>query len=241
MVKRENGNEVKSKNTGFVAKVLPAWLGITLVLWVLTAWMTFFWVPSDTRQGIAQRIFYYHVPTAWVSGVCFALSFIYSIVYLARRDLRNDSLASAYATVGWVFTTGVLITGPLWAKPIWGGYWNWADQRLVSYFILWMAYAGYLLLRMGVADPQKRARFSAILGIVAFLDVPLVYMAIRIWNPPSHPKAVIGGGAKSGLASEKMLITFLVSLMAFQLLSLLLSYLYYKFLEQERRLLEDKG
>jgi heme exporter protein C len=203
--------------------------------------MTFFWVESDTRQGIAQRIFYYHVPTAWVSGVCFALSFYYSIIYLVRRDLQKDSLASAYATVGWVFTTGVLITGPLWAKPIWGGYWNWSDQRLISYFILWMAYAGYLLLRMGVADPQKRARFSAILGIVAFFDVPLVYMAIRIWNPPSHPKAVIGGGAKSGLFDDKMMMTFFVSLIAFQLLSLLLSYLYYRFLEQERILLEEKG
>lgn len=239
MVKRENGNEVKSKNTWSLTNLLPYWMALTLLFWVLTAWMTFFWVESDTRQGIAQRIFYYHVPTAWVSGVCFALSFFYSIVYLARRDLQKDSLASAYATVGWVFTTGVLITGPLWAKPIWGGYWNWADQRLISYFILWMAYAGYLLLRMGVADPQKRARFSAILGIVAFFNVPLVYMAIRIWNPPSHPKAVIGGGAKSGLFDHKMMMAFFVSLIAFQLLSLLLSYLYYRFLEQERALLEE--
>jgi len=240
MVKRENGNEVKSKNTSRLTNVLPYWMVATFIFWALTVWMTFFWVPSDTRQGVAQRIFYYHVPTAWVSFLCFTLSFYQSIRYLIQRDLRNDSLASAYAIVGWVFTTGVLITGPLWAKPIWGGFWNWSDQRLVSFFILWMAYAGYMLLRMGIADPQKRARFSAILGIVAFLDVPLVYMAIRIWNPPSHPKAVIGGGAKSGLFNDKMMITFLVALVAFQLLALLISTLYYRFLEQERELLEEK-
>ncbi|MDH4199026.1 MAG: cytochrome c biogenesis protein [Spirochaetia bacterium] len=239
---------MQSKNTihrkeapDLMSRVLPVWMIITFLLWSMTIYMTFLWVPSDTRQGIAQRIFYYHVPTAWVSGAGFAISFIFSIVYLLTRNLKYDNLAAAYATVGWVFTTGVLITGPLWAKPIWGAFWNWSDQRLISYFILWMAYAGYMLLRMGIADPQKRARFASILGIISFLDVPLVYAAIRIWNPPSHPKAVFGGSAKSGVFSSEMLITFLVSLIAFQLLSLLLSYLYYRFLEMERKILENKG
>lgn len=237
---------MKSKNTGvnnsenLINKILPYWIIITYALWMVIAWMTCFWVPSDTRQGIAQRIFYFHVPTAWVSFFCFGVAFYQSIKYLLRRNLKSDSMASAYAVVGWVFTTGVLITGPLWAKPIWGKFWDWSDQRLVTYFILWMAYAAYILLRMGISDPQKKARFSAVLAIIAFLDVPLVYLAIRIWNTTSHPQAVIGGSAKSGLFSSEMKITFFTCLAAFQLLSVLLSYLYYRFLEQERAILENR-
>lgn len=230
---------MRSTNNGLAGRLIPGWIIITLLFWIATAYLTMFWVPSDTRQGVAQRIFYYHVPTAWVSFSCFFISFIYSVLYLLKRKPSFDSAASAFAINGWIFTTGVLITGPLWAKPIWGAFWNWSDQRLITFFILWMAYAGYILLRMGIVDPQKRARFSSILGIVAFLDVPLVYMAIRIWNPPSHPKAVIGGAKNSGLFSSKMMITFFVALIAFQLLSLLMSYLLYRFNEQEREILEN--
>lgn len=220
---------------GLNPKILTAWAILAGLLWFLLAWMTCFWVPSDNAQGIAQRIFYYHVPTAWVSFLGFGISLVYSVLYLRRRNLRDDSLAAAYAIAGWVFTTGVIITGPLWAKPIWGDFWNWSDQRLISFFILWLAYAGYMLMRMGMPDPHKRARFSSVLAIIAFLDVPLVYLAIRIWNTPSHPGAVIGGGEKSGLYDPRMSLTFLVAMVTFQLLFFLAAYLLYRTLENERR------
>jgi len=213
-------------------QVFYSWIFVTALFWFITAWLTSFWVPSDHAQGNAQRIFYYHVPTAWVSFLGFAFSMYYSVLYLKKRDLYYDSMAAAYATIGWVFTTGVIITGPLWAKPIWGDFWNWSDQRLVSFFVLWLAYAGYILLRSGIADPYKKARFSSILGIVAFLDVPLVYLAIRIWNTPSHPGAVIGGGKKSGM-DPAMGITFLTAMIAFTLLFFLLVHLYFHLIQSE--------
>ncbi len=219
--------------------IIKGWAILTWASWVVLAWMTCFWVPSDVSQGVAQRIFYYHVPTAWVSFLGFAISLVYSVLYLRKRNLRHDSLAAAYAIAGWVFTTGVIITGPLWAKPIWGDFWNWSDQRLISFFILWLAYAGYLLMRTGMPDPHKRARFSAVLAIVAFIDVPLVYLAIRIWNTPSHPAAVIGGDEKSGLYDPRMGIAFLTAMIAFQLIFFLTAYLLYRTLEGERKTAEN--
>ncbi|MDH5720854.1 MAG: cytochrome c biogenesis protein [Spirochaetia bacterium] len=183
---------------------------------ILFAYMVFFWVPSDAEQGVAQRIFYYHVPTALVSFLGFFIAFIYCIQYLRTRDLAFDRKAAVYALAGWVFTTGVLLTGPLWAKPIWGDFWNWKDQRLISFFVLWMMYAGYLIFRMGIVEPHKRARFSAVLGIIAFMDVPLVYFSIRIWNTAVHPQAVLATTKKgAGLFDPSMKITFFFGMFLF--------------------------
>ena len=183
---------------------------------VLFAWMVFFWVPSDAKQGVAQRIFYYHVPTALVSFLGFFIAFIYSILYLKKRDLSYDRKAAVYAITGWVFTTGVLLTGPLWAKPIWGDFWNWKDQRLISFFVLWLMYAGYMIFRAGIVEPHKRARFSAVLGIIAFLDVPLVYFSIRIWNTAVHPQAILATtNKKAGLFDPSMKITFFFGMFLF--------------------------
>ncbi|RME90631.1 MAG: cytochrome C assembly protein [Candidatus Hydrogenedentota bacterium] len=187
-------------------------------LWFLFFYMVFFVVPSDAAQGVAQRIFYFHVPTAWVSFTAFTVSFIASIRYLKKRDLQLDKLAAAYAVTGWIFTTGVMITGPLWAKPIWGDFWNWSDQRLMSFFVLWLLFAAYGLLRFSMPDSEKRARFSAVLAILGFLNVPLVYAAIRIWNTPSHPAAVIAGKKGSGLKDPTMLWTFFIGVIAFHFL-----------------------
>jgi len=216
-------------------------VAITAISWICMAYMVFFWVPSDSAQGIAQRIFYYHVPTAWVSFLGFGIALFYSVMYLIKRNLDFDSKAAANAITAWVFTTGVIITGPLWAKPIWGDFWNWKDQRLISFFVLWLIYAGYLLLRTGITDPHKKARFSSVLGIVAFFNVPLVYLAIRIWNTPVHPAAVFAGDKKSGLVDPKMRITFLVSMIAFTLLYFIVSHLFNNYLYQERKLNEKRG
>lgn len=194
------------------------------LLWQLLLWLALFVVPSDTAQGIAQRIFYFHVPTAWVSFVGFALTFYYSIRYLMNRSLRYDRLAYVYALCGWVFTSGVLLTGPLWAKPIWGFFWNWTDQRLISFFVLWLLFAAYVLLRGSIPERHKIARISAVLGIIAFLNVPLVYLSVKIWNTPSHPALVVGGKKGSGLFDPSMKYTFFLGLIAFHFLFFSIAY-----------------
>ncbi|MES0490804.1 MAG: cytochrome c biogenesis protein CcsA [Leptospirales bacterium] len=223
-------NANKSVNSAIVY----AWIAISALSWLVMAWMVFLWVPSDNLQGIAQRIFYYHVPTAWVSMLGFMIGFIYSILYLWKRDLKFDGSAAAYTITGWVFTTGVIITGPLWAKPIWGDFWNWGDQRLVTFFILWLAFAGYILLRTGIPDPHKRARFSAILNIIAALDVPLVYYAIQIWDTASHPKPIT-------VYDMKMKITIYTSVFAFMSMFFLITYLYKRYLKTELMINEKRG
>ena len=141
--------------------------------------------------------------------------FVFSIRYLVSRDKRWDNRAAAAAEVGVLFCTLVLITGPIWAKPVWGIWWTW-DARLTLTLVLWLIYVAYLLLRHYVTGDEKRATLSAILGIVGFLDVPLVYFAIRWWRT-QHPQPVFGGGAGSGM-DPRMAATLWVSLAAFTLM-----------------------
>ena len=180
-------------------------------------YLTMIYAPIDGQQGPVQKIFYYHVPTAWVSFICFTIAFYHSIKYLKTRNLSYDQKALSYAATGYIFTTGVLVTGPLWAKPIWGDFWNWSDQRLMSFFVLWLSYGGYLFLRVSITSPEKKARLSAVLAIIAYLNVPLVYLSIRIWNTPSHPGPVVGGKEDSGVTPEMRLV-FWYCVISFHLL-----------------------
>jgi len=151
-----------------------------------------FLAPPERTMGLIQRIFYFHVPSAWTGFVAFFISFAASIAYLLRRQAKWDWLAVASAEVGVAFFTCVLVTGPIWAKPVWGIWWTW-DARLTSTFVLWILYVSYLILRTLVADPERRAVTSAVFGIFAFLDVPLVYFSIWWWRT-QHPQPVIGRG-----------------------------------------------
>ena len=153
--------------------------------------------PTEFLMGDVQRIFYFHVPSAWIAFLAYFLVFCFSIAYLATRKPAWDRRSLAAAEVGTLFCTIVLITGPLWAKPVWGIWWTW-DARLTSTFVLWLIYLSYLLLRSALKDSPKTALLSAVVGIIGFLDVPIVYFAIRLWRT-QHPKPVILGGAKSGL------------------------------------------
>ena len=193
------------------------------ILWVILASAICFMVPSDSEQGVAQRIFYFHVPTAWTSFIALGIGFYYSITYLRKREILYDIMAFSYVKIGWVFTTGVLITGPLWAKPIWGIYWNWSDQRLLTFFILWLIFTAYLILRSNIPDIHKKARLSAVLCILGFIDIPLVYLSIRIWKTPSHPGPVVGGSESSGIEDPVMRITLWFSFICFLLLMYLLA------------------
>ena len=147
--------------------------------------------------------------------MAFFVVFVFSFRYLVTRDKRWDNRAAAAAEVGVMFCTLVIVTGPIWAKPVWGIWWTW-DARLTLTLVLWLIYVAYLLLRHYVAGAEKRATLSAIMGIIGFIDVPLVYFAIRWWRT-QHPQPVIAGGEYSGI-DPRMAATLWVCLAAFSLI-----------------------
>jgi heme exporter protein C len=175
-----------------------------------------YYTPLEAKQGAAQKIFYIHVPAAWVAFMAFGLVAITSGVFLWLRDERLDRFAESSAEVGVVFTTVVLITGPLWAKPIWGTYWAWWDVRLVSTLFLWFIYLAYIVLRGAVESPGLRARYSAILGILGALLIPFIHLSVYLFAT-MHPRPIVGKPSAPSLPSE-MLITLMFSLFAFTLL-----------------------
>ncbi len=160
-------------------------------------------VPMEITMGVVQRIFYFHAASGWVGFLAFTVSGLASIAYLATKNLTWDRWGVCSAEIGVVFCSVVLVTGPIWAKPVWGIWWTW-DARLTSTFILWLIYVAYLLLRGFLDDPLRRASIAAVLSIVGLLDVPIVYMSIRWWRT-QHPQPVIAGGAQSGLDPEMWL------------------------------------
>jgi heme exporter protein C len=188
---------------------------LTFVFMLLALYMALVYAPTEQTMGDVQRIFYFHVPSAWVAFLAFFLVFLFSITYLVKRDKKWDILAGTCAEIGVIFCSLVLITGPIWAKPVWGIWWTW-DARLTLTLVLWLIYVGYLMLRHYVIDPEKKATFSAVLGIIGFVDVPIVHMSIRWWRT-QHPQPVIAGGSDSGLAAS-MLYTLFVCMAAFTLL-----------------------
>lgn len=161
------------------------------------AYASFFVAPTEATMGPIQRIFYLHVASAWSGLIAFFICFLANLAYVFKRQPRWDWLGVSAAEVGLAFTTVVLITGPIWAHPVWGIWWTW-DARLTSTFVLWLLYVSYLLLRTLVEEPDRRALLSALFGIFAFLDVPLVFGAIRWWRT-QHPQPVVMGGEGSGL------------------------------------------
>jgi heme exporter protein C len=172
--------------------------------------------PLEARQGAAQKIFYIHVPSAWVAFLAFGLVAIASGVYLWLRDPRLDRFAESSAEVGVTFTTVVLITGPIWAKPIWGTWWAWWDVRLVSTLFLWFIYVAYIVLRGAVESAELRARYSAVLGILGALLIPFVHLSVYLFAT-MHPRPIIGKPDRPSLPNE-MLLTFLIALVSFTLL-----------------------
>ena len=190
----------------------------TLLLIVTTGWLLvatyliFLYAPQEMTMGEVQRIFYIHVPAAWTAFLAYFILFLASAAYLWKRSPGADALALASGEVGFVFCTVVLVTGPLWAKPVWGIWWTW-DARLTSTFVLWLLFVSYLMLRSYVLNPGRAATLAAVVAIMGFVDVPIVYMSIRWWRT-QHPQPVIGGGEGSGLDAS-MWVTLLVSWGAF--------------------------
>lgn len=193
-------------------------------------YQAWFAAPTEETMGDIQRIFYYHVPSAWTSFLLFFGNFIASIVYLNKRSPRWDSAALAFAEVGVVFCSIVLVTGPLWAKPVWGIWWTW-DARLTTTFVLWLIYISYLLLRR-FSESGQTPTLAAALAIFGFLDVPIVYMSIRWWRT-QHPQPVIAGGEGSGL-DPQMKFALFANWAAFLAMGALVTWFRYRIAEAER-------
>jgi len=188
--------------------------------------------PTEQTMGNVQRIFYYHVPSAWTAFLLFFINFIASVFYLIRRSPTADAIAVVTAEVGVVFCTVVLVTGPLWARPVWGIWWTW-DIRLTSTLVLWLIYVAYLMLRRFSTSGQTPV-LAAALAVFGALDVPLVYFSIWIFRT-QHPQPVIGGG---GSIDPRMLHVLLINWAAFLCLAALLCWSRFR-LERLQRQVED--
>lgn len=189
-----------------------AHLGVLFAWFLVALYMIFLYAPREETMGDVQRIFYIHVPSAITAFLAYFLVAVGSVLYLAKRSVAWDELAHASAEVGFIFCTCVLVTGPLWAKPVWGIWWTW-DMRLTSTFILWLLFIAYLMLRSYLVNPARAAVLSAVVGVMGFADVIFDYMSIR-WFRTQHPQPVILGGPGSGI-DPRMLATLLVSWGAF--------------------------
>jgi heme exporter protein C len=172
---------------------------------------------DDAMGGQLQRIFYVHVPSAWAAYLAFAVTFTGSVAYLRTSNRTWDLLAHSSAEIGIVFTTIVLVTGPIWARPVWGTWWQW-DARLTSTFVMFLTYLGYLFLRALSTDPSRTGRVAAVVGIVGLINVPIVHFSVQWWRTlhPSGPTPV-DLAESSGLGSPE-LTAFFASLIAITLL-----------------------
>jgi heme exporter protein C len=188
-------------------------LGVALVL--VVHWMVFFWVPTERTMGIVQRIFYIHVPSAWVAFMAFGIVAICSAVYLWLKDERLDMAAVAAAEGGMLFTAIVLLTGPLWGKVAWGTWWQW-EPRLTLTLLLFFIYLGYFLVRSSTENPEKGKRFAAVVGIVGALDIPLIHVSVQFFRS-LHPEPVVINPEGPSLPGD-MLTTLFTGLAAFTVL-----------------------
>ncbi len=184
------------------------WAVVLVVpLWALYA--VFMLVPNEATMGAVQRIFYFHVASAFTAFIAFFAVMVMSIAYLRGGNPSWDRRALAAVEVGVVFLTIVLVTGPLWARPVWGAFWVWQDARLVTTLILWIYFVLYLFLRRSWRHDPSGLRFAAVMAIIGFVDVPIVYFAVKWWNftHPGHVMGPAGGGLHPAMA-RAMLISF---------------------------------
>jgi heme exporter protein C len=198
-------------------RCLSLLIGVTIVAMVISLYLVFLYVPNERTMGIVQRIFYFHVPSAWVGFLAFLIAFVAGIAYLTRREWRWATIGRASVEIGILFSTITLVTGSLWARPTWNTWWTW-DPRLTTTLVMWMYYVTLLLMRQMVESEDRQARFSAVLSIVGFVNVPVVFLAIRLWRT-IHPVLFTTEGFS---LESRMLLTLLVSLLTFTLLYLCL-------------------
>ncbi len=190
-------------------------LGVIFVAAALSAGLVaiFFWVPTEEFQGVVQRIFYVHAPSAWVAYLAFAVVLVGSLAYLRTSDKRWDLVAHASAEVGVMFTGLALVTGMLWGRPIWGAFWVW-DPRLTLTLVLFVIYVGYLAFRSTATDPGRGARVAAVIGITGFAAVPLIHFSVDWWRG-QHPGRTVFRPEDGPALPDQMLITVALMALAF--------------------------
>lgn len=191
--------------------------------------------PTERTMGDVQRIFYYHVPSAWTAFLLFLVNFVASIVFLIRRDTASDIVALVSAEVGVVFCTVVLVTGPIWARPVWGIWWTW-DMRLTLTLVLWLIYVSYLVLR-NFSTSSQTSVLAAVVAVFGALDVPLVYFSIWFFRT-QHPAPVIGNG---GSLDPRMAHVLLINWAAFLCLAWLVCWTRYRLEVAQREVHEAEA
>ena len=210
-----------ARRSGADAGTKPSWritprlvIGvIAAVLMVVSLCMMFMVAPTDANLGNVQRVFYLHVPIALMSFLAFFLVFVGSLMFLIKRNTRWDSLALSAGEVGVVFVTLALVTGVIWAKPVWNVWWTW-EPRLTTTLVLWLIYVGYLMVRAYAPNRPKAAVYAAVVGIIGFVDVPIVYYSVQWWRS-IHPEQVVGPLADAGSLNSKMYMVLMLSMLAF--------------------------
>ena len=189
---------------------------VTVLLFLTAVGMVFFYAPLEAVMGQVQRVFYFHVANAWVGMLGFMVAAIAGIAFLRKGDRKWDIVGLAAIEISFVFFFTAIISGSIWARGSWGTWWTW-DPRLTTAAICELVYAAYFLLRQGIEDPDRRARFGAVYAILSFISVPLTFISIRIFRT-IHP-VIIGSGAAGAEGSfemsSKMLLTFIFSLVTF--------------------------
>jgi heme exporter protein C len=196
--------------------VLLALTALSAALVMVALYLALMGAPDANLQSetgrYAQRIIYFHIATAWVGFLAFFVTFVAGVAYLRTQARRWDIVALSSAEIGTVFMLGVLISGSIWARPAWGVWWVW-DERLTISLIQFLVYVGYLMLRSSVEDPLRRARFAAVYGVVAFISVPINFIAIRLWRT-QHPLMF---GTEGGGLSSNMMFAFFFCLITFSI------------------------
>ena len=213
-----------TRGGGFrLSELVEPWtlaLAAVATLMVVDLYLIFMWAPTERVMGHVQRVMYFHVPIAWVAFLSFFIVFLASIAYLWKRDPKWDALAYSAAEIGVVFATLILITGTIWMRPVWGVWWTW-EPKLTTSVILWVIYVVYLMLRGYAPNRSRGATFAAVLGIVGFLDVPIVYFAAEWWRSV-HPSSVVGPLSEPGNLDSDMRVVLMFSAVTFTALFALL-------------------
>lgn len=217
---------MSSKSEVYEVRVARLWLRVAgwllpVCYLMITAALygTFLYAPTEKVMGEVQRIFYFHVGAAFNAFLAFFFVFLSGIIYLITRRALWDQIAATSVEVGVVFTTIVLATGPVWAKPAWNTWFPWGDPRVMTTLVLWLIYLAYLILRSSIPDGEKRYKFCAVFGIIGFIDVPIVHMSIRWWRT-IHPVVLTKTGAN--LEPEMVQVLVLATLACFLLMMTLI-------------------
>lgn len=191
-------------------------LNVLSVLLVIIAFlMAMFYAPLEKVMGEVQRVFYFHVATAWVGMIGFIVAAVVAVIYLRTQNLKWDFIGLAAVEISLVFFLIAIMLGSIWARPAWGTWWTW-EPRLTTAAILEMIYLAYLLLRQGIEDPDRRARFGAVYTLLGGLSVPLTFLSIRIFRT-IHPVVIGGGGSEKMSMTDSMVVTMFFSIAVFSL------------------------